>query len=224
LFDILRFLSSPSHLLVNDDYQTVSSAPTDTTVDAIPPPRPRVFVRVIIGIVLVIGMAAGYVAMGRQKAAKQAEAIEAVVQAGGRVYLDYQWHNDQPVPDAQPPQAMWLRRLVGDAMLNHAVAVDLRGVKQPDAVAQSLLLLPYLRHINAAGSSVSDASLAIWRRMPGLTQLDLHGTRITDAGVEYLSHLRQLKRVDLTDTSVSNDAVKRLRAALPKCEVNADDE
>jgi len=201
-------------------------------------------VRVIVGIVLVVGMAAGYIVMSRQKAAKQAEAIHAVVQAGGRVYLDYQWKDGQPVPDAKPLQAKWLRQLVGDTMLNRAVAVDLRGIEQPDAVARCLPLLPDLRHIIAADTPISDESLVTWRRMPGLTGLDLQGTQITDAGVEHLAHLlqlttlslartavsdtsvvplsrlRRLERLDVTGTLVSKDAVNRLRALLPKCHVS----
>jgi hypothetical protein len=220
------------------------SEPADTAVDTGPPRRPRVFVRAFVGVVLVACMAVGYIAMGRQKAAKQAEAIEAVVQAGGRVYLDYQWHAGEPTVNAKPPQAAWVRRLVGDAMLARAVAVDLRGVEQPDAVVQSLRLLPYLRHIDAGNTALSDASLSVWRRMSGLTGLDLQGTRITDAGVESLARLAQLttlslartaisdkavlalarlkrlERLDLSDTQVTPDALDRLRTLLPKCRIN----
>ena len=220
------------------------SDPEDATIDANPPRRPRILVRAFVGVVLVICMAVGYIAMGRQKAAKQAEAIDAVVQAGGRVYLDYQWHSGEPTTNAKAPQAGWVRRLVGDVMLDRAVAVDLRGVEQPDAVAKSLLLLPYLRHINAGNTALSDASLSVWRRMPGLTGLDLQGTRITDAGVENLAYLAQLttlslartaisdkavlalsrlkrlERLDLSGTQITPDAVSRLREMLPKCRVN----
>ena len=102
-----------------------------------------------------------------------------------------------------PPEAAWARRLVGDDMLNRAVAVDLRGVEQPDTVAESLLLLPYLHHVNAANTRLSDASLDVLRRMPGLTELDLQGTRVTDAGIANLASLTQLTTLSLARTTVT---------------------
>ena len=177
--------------------------------------KPRIALRVVLGIVLVVGMLSGWVAMGRQKAGKQAEAIAVLQQAGARVYFDYQWNQGSPIADAVPPEAAWARRLMGDDMLNRAVAVDLRGVEQPDAVAQSLLLLPYLYHINAANTRLSDASLDVWRRMPGLKELDLQGTQVTDAGVANLASLTQLTTVSLARTPVTPAALTRLRPDCP---------
>ncbi|MHB0955111.1 MAG: leucine-rich repeat domain-containing protein [Pirellulaceae bacterium] len=205
--------------------------------------RPRIMLRVVLGVLLVVGMLSGWVAMGRQKAGKQAEAIETLVQAGARVYFDYQWKQGAPVADAVPPEARWVRRLMGDAMLDRAVAVDLRSVEQPDVIAQSLLLLPYLYHINAANTPLSDASLDVWRRLPGLTELDLQNTQVTDTGVADLVNLTQLttlslartritdesistlsrlwhlQQLDLSGTLVTDAARKRLRARLPRCRV-----
>ncbi len=197
---------TPSRPPVND----TEGQARDTDQAASSPARPRVSLRVLVGAALVIGMAAGYIAMGRQKALRQAEAIEVVRQAGGRVYLDYQWRDGQPVPEAPPPYAAWLRRLVGDTMLNHAVAVDLRGAQLSVAVARSLLLLPYLHHINAADTVVADDTLALWCRMPGLKSLDLQGTPITDAGMEHLGRLPQLTTLSLARTAVSDRSVPAL--------------
>lgn len=222
--------------------------PAGAVVDTDLPRQPRVVLRALVGVALVIGMAAGYVAMGRQKAVRQAEAIDVVVQAGGRVYLDYQWQAGEPVPDAQPPQAAWIRRLIGNTLLDRAVAVDLRGVEQPDDMARSLLLLPYVCHIRADDTTLSDTSLSLWRGKLGLTGLDLQGTRVTDTGVESLSRLTQLttlslartavsdesisslarlkrlKLLDLSGTQVTSDAVGRLRGLLPKCRVRMTDD
>ncbi len=207
--------------------------------------RPRFWLRMLVGVALVIGMAVGYFAMGYQKAARQAEAIDAIVRAGGRVYLDYQWSQDEPVTDAKRPQAAWVRRLIGDTLLDRAVAVDLRGVERPDDIARLLLLLPYVCDIRAGDTLLSDESLAAWRGKRGLTGLDLQGTRVTDAGIEHLSHLsglatlslartavsdksvaalercRRLEKLDLSDTRVSASAIQRLRDRLPKCRIKA---
>jgi hypothetical protein len=221
----------------------VDSGTIDNTSDTVASRKPRIAFRVVLGILLVIGMLSGWVAMGRQKAGKQAEAIETLLRAGARVYFDFQWHQGSPVADAAPPEAAWARRLVGDDMLNRAVAVDLRGVEQPDTVAESLLLLPYLYHINAANTPLSDASLDVLRRMPGLTELDLQGTRVTDAGIANLASLtrlitislartaisdrsllilaglRRLRHLDLSGTPVTIAALTRFRVQWPQCRV-----
>ncbi|MHB8973514.1 MAG: leucine-rich repeat domain-containing protein [Pirellulaceae bacterium] len=224
--------------------------PLDTPAKPNPaaPRKPRVAFRVVLGILLVVGMLSGWAAMGRQKAGKQAEAIERLLQAGARVYFDYQWKQGSPVADAVPPEAAWVRRLLGDDMLNRAVAVDLRGVEQPDTVANSLLLLPYLYHVNAANTPLSDAALDVLRRMPGLTELDLQGTRITDASstnlarvtqlttlslarttisdrsLPILAGLQHLQRLDLSGTPVTIAPLNRFRTQLPKCQVLSSDD
>jgi hypothetical protein len=209
-----------------------------------PPAHRAIFTRTSVGVLLALCIAAGYIAMGRQKAVRQAEAMDAIVQAGGHVYLDYQWQRGQPAPDAPPPQAAWVRALVGDIMLNRAVAVDLRGVQRPDDVAPTLLLLPYLLHIQAEDTALSDASLATWRQKSGLRGLELQGTQVTDAGVEslaglsqliwlslartavsdksvpVLARLRRLQRLDLSGTHITLDAADSLRAQLPKCQIS----
>ena len=167
--------------------------------------KPRVGLRAAIGVILVVGMLAGWAAMGIQKARRQAEAVAALQAAGASVYFDYQWKNGQPVPDAVSPAAPWVRRVLGDDLLNRVVAVDLRGTQNPDALAHHFLLLPYVTHINAADTPLTDASLAIWRRMPGLTSLDLQGTRITAGGIQPLRRLPYLKQLLLARTAVAEE-------------------
>lgn len=229
---------------IPDDSDDMVGEPAEAANAASVPARRAIFTRTSVGVLLAVCIAAGYLAMGRQKALRQAEAIDVVVQAGGQVYLDYQWQGGKPVPDAEPPQAAWVRALVGDTMLNRAVAVDLRGVQRPDDIAPSLLLLPYLLHIRADDTRLSDASLAVWRQKAGLKSLELPGTQVTDAGVESLGRLtqlsflslartavsdksipvlvrfRRLERLDVSGTHITSDAVDSLRAQLPKCQVS----
>jgi hypothetical protein len=150
-------------------------------------------------------MLAGWAAMGVQKAGRQAEAVAALQVAGASVYFDYQWKDGQPVLGVAPPEARWLRRLLGDDLFDRAVAVDLRRTEDPDALAHHLLLLPYLTHINAADTPLTDASLTIWCRMPGLTSLDLQGTRITAAGLQPLRRMPGIKQLLLARTAVAED-------------------
>jgi hypothetical protein len=154
---------------------------------------------------LVLGMLAGWAAMGIQKAGRQADAVAALRAAGASVYFDYQWKDGQPVSNATPPEAAWLRSLLGDDFFDRAVAVDLRQTADPDALAHHLLLLPYLTHINAADTRLTDAALAIWCRMPGLTSVDLQGTRITAAGIQPLRRMPYLKQLRLERTAVAEE-------------------
>jgi len=203
---------TPSDLASTFTYQPMShDPPTLEATDSQPSGpaltgKPRAALRAAIGVILVIGMLAGWAAMGIQKAGRQAEAVAALQAAGTSVYFDYQWQDGQPVPNAVPPGVPWVRRLLGDDLLNRAVAVDLRGTQDPDALAHHLLLLPYLTHINAADTPLTDASLAIWRRMPGLTSLDLQGTRITAEGIQPLRRMPYLKQLLLARTAVAEEA------------------
>lgn len=167
--------------------------------------KPRAGLRAAIGILLVLGMLAGWAAMGIQKARRQADAVAALRAAGASVYFDYQWKNGQPVPNATPPEAAWLRSLLGDAFFDRAVAVDLRQASDPDALAHHFLLLPYLTHINAADTRLTDSSLAVWRRLPGLTSVDLSGTRITAGGIQPLRRMPNLKQLRLERTAVAEE-------------------
>jgi hypothetical protein len=49
--------------------------------------------------------------------------------------------------------------------------------------------------------------------------LNLSDTAITDAGVAHLQGLTELKQLDVRTTAVTGDAIKRLKKALPRCNV-----
>ena len=60
------------------------------------------------------------------------------------------------------------------------------------------------------------------RRVVNLTRLKwlwLSNTNITDAGLEHLSKVPSLEHVDLRKTPVTEEGVRRLRTALPRCNI-----
>lgn len=60
------------------------------------------------------------------------------------------------------------------------------------------------------------------RKVKSLEVLGLSGTGIADDSLSYLSGLKKLKSLDLGEAvNLSGEAVDKLRAALPKCTVNA---
>jgi len=203
----------------------------------------RVLLRVAAAVFLVAGMIGGWYAMARHRAQRRANAIDVVLQQGGRVYMDYQWGAAGPVADGRPLQPAWLRRLLGGQMFDRAVAVDLRETRDVDAAIAQLPLMPYLRHIDARGASVSDASLRVLKPMTRLKYVDLSKTSVSDEGVaqlagaaelEHLSladtrvsdasravlaGLKNLRHLDLSGTELSATAIERLTADLPRCTV-----
>lgn len=205
--------------------------------------RLRIAWRAIFGVLLLVGMAAGYWAMNRQKAAKQQEALHALRQAGAQVYLEYQWSEGQPVEGGRPPEAAWVRHLLGDAMFDRIVAVDLRSTHDLDAALAVLKWLPYLQHVDATGTGLSDPQLSSFGRLHALRSLDLSGTAITDQGISPLANLHQLRRLSLANTRITDNSVytlvelkrlrwlnlsgtrftsdgaRRLRNALPRSEI-----
>ncbi len=208
-----------------------------------PKSKPRVALRVIVGVLLVAGMLGGWAVMGMQKARKQVEAIQAVTAAGGVVYLDYQWKNGQPLANGRPRQAAWLRSLLGPENLDRAVAVDLRSAQHPADLVSWLPLMPHLVDLNARGTPLADVALAKICSLVALTSLDLAGTAVTDDGIRQLrrltqltsltlastevtdqsvatlTRLKRLRKLDLSATRLSEDAIERLRKRLPKCQI-----
>ncbi len=50
--------------------------------------------------------------------------------------------------------------------------------------------------------------------------VDLEGRPITDAGLEHLKGLTNLELLVLGDTQVTDEGIKKLREALPNCNIN----
>jgi internalin A len=47
----------------------------------------------------------------------------------------------------------------------------------------------------------------------------LNGTKVTDSGLEHLKGLMRLKELDLSNTNVTDEGVKKLKKALPNCNI-----
>jgi hypothetical protein len=207
-------------------------------------PRRHPVLRAALGCLLIAGMAYGWFAMARQKSLREVEAIAAVRQAGGRVYLDFQWEGGMLRPDAEPPEAAWLRGLLGPEIFDHAVAVDLRDATPAADVTRWLPLMPELRALAAKNVALDDESLGLIGRLLGLTHLDLSGTPISDQGIKRLERMsnlsvltlaqtgisdqsvaalgrfRKLRRLDLTNTQISDQGIQQLADMLPKCRIS----
>jgi len=166
--------------------------------------------RALIGGVLVVGMLTGWWMMSQQKFRKQAQAVGRIRSMGGRVYWDYQWSDDHPVPGGQPQQAAWLRAVLGDACFDRAIAVDLRLVESMDDVLPLIRFLPFLESIDAHDTNADDQLTQQLTRNRLLLHLNLAGTRITDAGIGHIAQLSHLRTLSLRNTSITDRGVVQL--------------
>lgn len=89
-----------------------------------------------------------------------------------------------------------------------------------------LTLLEYLRDevdvVGLEGTNVSDSGLAHLLKLKFLNNVDLTDTAITDKGLETLSQISTLQYIHIEGTGASIAGVRKLQAALPKCEIVSD--
>lgn len=77
-----------------------------------------------------------------------------------------------------------------------------------------------LLYLNA-NDEVTDAGLKHLEELPHLEFLILHSSRVTDAGVDHLEKLKSLRLLAIGGTQVTDEGERRLREALPTCEIHA---
>lgn len=98
-----------------------------------------------------------------QRAHDQERAVEAIQEAGGRVWYDYQTDGRGHFHLSKgPPGPDWLRGLTGEHLLTRVVDVEFRDVSLGDA--DLVRLVPHLE------------------RLAKLRSLGLNGTSVTDEG------------------------------------------
>jgi hypothetical protein len=111
-------------------------------------------------------------------------------------------------------------RIVGRLAQLQEVAANETSIS--DAGLAHLGLLPDLRLLHLNQTQVRDAGLVHLEALP-LEVLDLCYTRVTDAGLERLYAIKSLKEVWVIGCGCSDEALTRLRSALPGCKVIAED-
>ncbi len=120
--------------------------------------------------------------------------------------------------------------LVSDAGLKNLAglkdleSLDLYGIKVTDAGLESLSGLTKLRALNLLGAALTDDSASVLARFSDLEDLNLYRTQISNAGLDKMKTLNHLAALDLRYTRVSSGGVEALHAALPKCQVEFEDQ
>ena len=81
--------------------------------------------------------------------------------------------------------------------------------------------MPRLETLFLTGSRVTSSGLRWLAKMPSLENLSVGSDAIDATGLEHLHHLTQLQTLwlDIPQNDETDDALTRLREALPKCSV-----
>ena len=108
--------------------------------------------------------------------------------------------------------------------LQHLEELDAGGTRITNESLQHLDTLPALRSLNVSGcSAIDDGAARYLGKLVTLEQLTLIGTGITEASLPKFRGLTQLRSLYLPNVSGKigrSDELKRLREALPKCDIS----
>lgn len=97
--------------------------------------------------------------------------------------------------------------------------LDFHGTAITDAALVHLRSVSGLLYLSLRNTGVTDSGLIHLRTLNELTQLDLSSTAVSSAGLTVLQNLTGLVTLNLSDTGVTGAGVRRLRMALPHCDI-----
>ncbi len=188
--------------------------------------------------VVVCAIPCSWVAVRRERAWRQRQAVKAIETPrasglNGSVWYDYEiGPSGFPVPGAEPPYPRWMRRALGDDFFADVVEADapcnfgcehlenlprlrrlvLRGKEFGDEDLQHLAGLKELRSLKLSRSSVGDAGLQRLEKLTQLQELNLSATiNVTDAGLKSLGRLGRLRSLNLGCTGITDAGLRHIR-------------
>jgi len=202
-------------------------------------------VRSLVVLVVAVAVPLGW---SVRKAERQRKAVEAIREAGGWVWYDYQFDKSgNLVRSAERPAPEWLRKRVGihfftvvrtvanyrpkgDEELEHIEALvslnvlDLNDAQITDAGLENLKGMKVLRLLWLRDTQITDCGLEQLKGLTELRRLHLWGTEVSDEGMEHLKGMTRLEWLELYDTHVTWRGVREIRQALPDCHISWDGE
>jgi len=178
--------------------------------------RWRFSLRALLLATLVAALAMGWVHHAR----RQYVAVEALRTSnpGATVLYDEQRPGDS---QSESNWRAWIRKQLGDDYLSTVTGVELYYTT--DADLKCLSNFPQLRWLSLVRSvDLTDVGMEYLGQLTSLeTLILLDAEQVTDAGLRQLEQLTRLKRlrIDLGRHDVGEEALKRLRRALPHCKI-----
>jgi len=157
-------------------------------------------------VIVLLGVGLGWFAWKLREAERQRKAVEAIREAGGHVWYDYEVDESGGghILGQEPPAPEWLRELFGEDLLSVVVHVDLNGKQIGDETLDHLKGLTKLEWLNLCNTQVTDDGLWHLRGLTKLNTLSLSSRQITDVGLEHLRGLTKLKQLSLGGTQLTD--------------------
>ena len=163
---------------------------------------------------------------------KQKEAIDAIMQAGGSFWFDYQYavgdsNLTNPDPDITPPGPTWLRKFLGDDYFRTPVFLMI-GYSENGGnndigtgLLNQLEKLPSLRRVMFDSIAIvdvssghrhrfSDSDLQVFSTLHHLESLSIQIADIRGDGVAYLSNLTNLGSLEFYSTPLDDAGMEKI--------------
>ncbi len=168
-------------------------------------------------LVVVVALPCSWLAIERERASKQTEAVDKVWALHGQVCWD-----PQPVKwGPRPSEPAWLRSMLGDEFFRFDSCVQFSSItSDTDVALESLKGLTQLQELWLDETNTTDAGLERLRGLSQLQELYLSNTQVSDAGLPNLKGLTNLRILVLGGTKVTDTGVKKLQQALPDCKIS----
>jgi hypothetical protein len=167
-------------------------------------------VRSLLLFLVVLSIPLGWFAWEMDKARRQREAVERIVELGGSVGYDYQVDaNGDWVDGAEP--TTWLRKLLGRDFFYDVVSVHCPSTSFGNGDTRNLKRLPKLEFLSLNCPQVTDPGLVHLKGLTNLEVLYLSHAKVTDAGLKHLEGLTSLRVLGLHGTKVTGDGLEHLK-------------
>jgi hypothetical protein len=79
--------------------------------------------------------------------------------------------------------------------------------------------LPRLQVLHLQNTKITGSGLGFFKNLPQLKYLNLKYTKVTDSLLHHIESLTNLEEINLNCTKVSSAGVKKLKNALPNCDI-----
>jgi len=171
--------------------------------------------RTLLALVLLASIGMSWFMVRRQVVEKQIEAVNAIREAGGKVFYfqgRFNADGDEFVGEALPKPA-WLQALMGKARV-FQVRLNDTATRITDAELQHVKELTSLNHLFLENTFVTDAGL---KHIEGMTELEvllLDNTPITDAGLKHIHDLPRLRFLSLDNTKITGVGLRHMKGLL----------
>jgi hypothetical protein len=193
----------------------------------------RFSLRRLIGLIVVIGLALGWIVHVAREAAVQRSAVAAVTRSGGVAMYEWEWRHNQYIGRGAPSWPSWLVDLFGidyfggvrmaslggsatdDDLSLVGKLAELEGViiaspEVTDTGIQHLAKLDRLQAVVLWQGDVSAAGLAHLKDLRGLTRLKLGPMKVTEPGMAQVGALRGLRLLEFDHTDVAEAGLAEL--------------